>query len=88
MIHAGGKDWITAAEVPTWWPDVKAATVRAWAATGKITGYRVGRETYYDKEALTDIEHATRTSTRGNKRGTPATSGDALLFDHSHEVHC
>jgi hypothetical protein len=78
VIHVDGRDWITAAEVPSHWPDVQAATVRAWAYDGKISGYRVGRETYYDLAALTVIEHATRTSRRGNRR-THSLSGAYAL---------
>lgn len=80
MIHVGGKDWVTASEVPQMWPDVQPATVRQWASRGKVNGHRVGRETYYDMNDLTEAEHAARTSERGHRRGAVTSSVD--------QVHC
>jgi hypothetical protein len=69
MIRVAERDWITATEAPAYLgPDVQAQTVRAWAARGKVAGHRIGRETYYRLDDLTEIEHATRTSNRGHRR--------------------
>jgi hypothetical protein len=69
VIPAGGKTWVTANEAPDWLgSDVTPEVVRAWASRGKVNGHRVGRETYYDLDDLTETEYATRTSTRGHKR--------------------
>lgn len=76
MITAGGRDWVTANEVPDMWPDVTAEAVRQWAARGKVNGHRVGRHTYYDLNDLTEAEHAARTSARGQRRGLAAGGND------------
>lgn len=78
MIHADGRDWLSANEVPDIWPDVTPEAVRQWAHDGKINGHRVGRSVYYDLNHLTEAEYAARTSPRGNKRTRALTSGDAL----------
>lgn len=78
MIHADGREWCTANEVPEMWPDVTANAVRLWARNGKVNPVRAGGKTYYDLNELTEAEYASRTSTRGNKRGVALTSGDAV----------
>lgn len=78
MIHAAGREWLTANEVPTIWPDVSPEAVRQWARRGKLTGVRLNRKVYYDINQLTEAEHAARTSPRGNKRGVALTSDDAV----------
>lgn len=78
MIRVAGRDWVTASEIPNHWPDVQAATVRAWAHDGKVSGHRVGKHVYYDLTELTEIEHATRHSRRGHKRTRALTGADAL----------
>lgn len=78
MIHADGREWITANEVPDIWPDVSPEAVRAWATRGKLNGQRVGRHTYYDINDLTEAEHAARTSTRGRRRGMADSGADQV----------
>lgn len=79
MIEAGGKRWISATEAPDHLgPDVTPDIVRSWARHGWISGHRVGSKVYYDLDALTEEEHRTRTSKRGNKRTMALTSPHAL----------
>jgi ribosomal protein L19E len=78
VIHAGGRDWYTANEVPDIWPDVTPEAVRQWAARGKVNGHRVGRHTYYDLNDLTEAEHAARTAGRGSRRGMAHSGPDQV----------
>lgn len=78
MINADGREWCTATEVPDIWPDVTPAAVRKWASRGRLNGHRIGRETYYDLNDLTEAEHAARTSTRGGRRGMADSGPDQV----------
>lgn len=78
MIKAGDRTWITASEAFSYWPDVTSTAVRSWAHDGKVSGHRIGREVYYDLAQLSEVEKATRTSRRGNKR-TRVLTCDPLL---------
>lgn len=69
MIEVGGITYVTATEAPGYLgADVTAEMVRAWGSRRKLNGYRVGRETFYSLDELTDVEFATRNSRFGKWR--------------------
>ena len=79
MIEAAGRRWITTSEAPEWLgPDITTDMVRDWARRKLLAGHRIGRETYYDLDHLTETEHAVRTSRGGRRRGS-AHNGMAAL---------
>lgn len=69
MIEVNGLIYVTATEAPAHLgPDCTPQVVRAWGTRRKANRYRVGRETYYSLDELTEVEYLTRTSRTGRPR--------------------
>ena len=69
MIEVNGSVYITATEAPEHLgTDCSPQTVRQWGKRRKVNGYRLGRETYYSLDELTEVEYVTRTSPTGRPR--------------------
>jgi hypothetical protein len=79
MIYVNGLSYVTAAEAPaSLGPDITAALVRDWKRRRLITGYRVGRETWYRLDELVEVEYVLRNSRTGRPRRAARTGQMAL----------
>lgn len=73
MITIGRCDYIRATEAPDHLgADITADRIRDWKRRRLITGYPVGRATYYRLDELIEVEYVTRTTPEGRPRRASA----------------
>jgi hypothetical protein len=69
VIEVEGIRYVTATEAPDHLgADIVPAMIRDWKRRRLITGYRVGKVTYYRLDELIEVEYVLRDSGKGRRR--------------------